>query len=358
MRNNPHLHEKHLLEAVRQKILTAEQMEAVMALSRTMTASGDGSPDLGWIANVHGATAALAVAIPTIYLLAQMDRWDAVSLLLASVVCAVGSFALSRLARALGMGPVPQSVFLAGVGMFSFGIAASGVDMVFAHSFGHHMYEVIGDGDSLRMARHGSIVAGFVGMALSSLVLWRTTRAAPTGVPLGIAALVGPYALLELVRLTLHMGGDLPDREGTLVVLLLGAMIVAGAKVYERFNRTNADLSFWAMAVPLLPMGVAAMARIDRTAGEAVVWLVVGLIVGGLGLLWNRRALLAAGAMAVVCFPSFGLSEAHADENIVIGALIASVLAVVVAATGLRRFYLQRWMDARDARDDEKTAWM
>ena len=59
MRNVP-LHESHLLEAVRQKILSSDQMEQVLALARARPAGG-AIADVRWATVVQGLLASAAV---------------------------------------------------------------------------------------------------------------------------------------------------------------------------------------------------------------------------------------------------------------------------------------------------------
>lgn len=344
------------MEAVQRKIITVDQMESVMALSRTLSASGDGSPDLTWISAVHGAAAMLAVVSPAIYLLSQQEHLTGVEIVIASVACALGSLGLSRASKALGLGPIPESIFIAGGAVFAFGIGAGICDMLCADAFGH--------GYSMWMTeksvdRWRNWLAGDFAMVLAALALWRFKRAAPLGAPVALALLQAPVLLSEISRWTLmHGNGEMAERDGALWIAVMGVVSIGLAKLWETRGKTQPDVAFWLMSLPIVPMGIAGMIRMDHEAVETFGWVLFGLVVGALGLRWNRRSLLAAGAMSVVVFPAFGAAQAHAGENVVLFVLVISVVLVAAAAAGLRRHYVQRWMNAPDARDDLATVWM
>lgn len=338
MRDAP-LHESHLLEAVRKKVLTSQQMEEVMAIARS-TPAGGAVRDVGWATVVQGLIAGAALMGSGMGLLIDAhDHGADLGMAAYSAVGLVASLLIGQYLHRFSWGRVPGSIVRAGAAVWSFGLVLGLLSTVMPLD----RYAVLDDG---RFASSGTFqhrlcmafaLANLASIAVA-LGLWRFKRCAPA---LGIATV---HALM----LTLPLMEGTSARQEALIVLAAGGALFTMAFLGDRLSRGTVDGTFWVYPAAMFPMGVAALLRIDRDAGEVFVWLPLALLMGGLAYANGRRFPLIFSAMAVVIFPAFALSESHASSPFVIGALVASAAAVAAAVQVIRTRDLSRAAPAGD----------
>lgn len=354
MRNSPHLNERHLMEAVRRRVITEDQLHGILAVARSMAAAeGGAAPDLGWITAVHGLAAAAAVVCPALYLLAQVDKISGAGFALCAGALALVSLGGGVYLRKKGLGRVPAAILLAGAAVFAWGAGAGLYDALGAETFGRYLYWSGGNYELTRANREAAFLVGDavgIAVALALALRWRIAVAAAGA---SLAAVHGVIAGVE--RWGLH--GRMNDDSASVVLLGLGVVMLAGARLMEKRAKGPADPAFWVLTVGLAPLGVGALIRIDRSPGEVVVWLAVAALVAALGVLWSRRSYLAAAAMALMVYPAFACGEARLGEGTVVAALVLSAVAVVVGATLVRRHYVAAWLK-RPAAVEERSVWM
>ncbi|MEI8255104.1 MAG: hypothetical protein WCJ30_05465, partial [Deltaproteobacteria bacterium] len=125
MRNTPHLHERHLLEAIRQRVISQEQYEGIVAIVRSMDQREGGVlPDLGWQSVMQGVAAAFAVSIPGMYMLSRVQHYAPMEL---ATWCALGvalSLGAGTLLRRSRSSAIAASVLFAASAAFTWGLAA------------------------------------------------------------------------------------------------------------------------------------------------------------------------------------------------------------------------------------------
>lgn len=332
---NTLLHESHLLEAVRRKILSNDQMEQVLALARSSPAGG-AVADVRWATVVQGLIAAAAVMGSGIGILADVSDHGAD--FSHAVGCSLGLATFVGLAHILdrySWGRVPGSILRAGAAVWSFGIMIGLLSLVMPL----HRYVPPSSGADFYEGFEAFRARINLGFALSSgasgliaLAIWRFRRCAPA---MGVA---GAHAMMVIAMLVTSPSSSTyhsAEHQASLVLLAGGALFVV-ATVLDRLGRGPVDGAFWLYPVAMLPMGLAALTRIDRHEGEVVLWLPLALALGAVAYANGRRLPLLFSAMAVMIFPAFALGEARAPTGLVLGALIASALAVAVAVQLVR----------------------
>ena len=334
MRNSP-LHESHLLEAVRRKILSSDQMEQVLALARSTPADG-GVADVRWATVVQGLIATAAVMGAGLGIL--IDASDHGADLGTAAGCALGLAASLGLAHFLGRfswGRVPGSILRAGAAVWSFGVVVGLLSLVLPlqrhnpDAYGSDYYVAY---DSFRTQLNFAFALASGAAALVALGLWRFRRCAPA---LGLA---GGHCLFAVGMLGISPASRAlasPDDQA-LLILLAGGALFAVAAVRDRLPRGPVDGTFWLYPVALLPMGFAALMRLDRHSGEVLVWLPLALGLGAVAYASGRRFALLFTALATVIFPAFVLADEHAPAGVVIGALVACSALVAIAVQFVR----------------------
>jgi hypothetical protein len=332
MRNTP-LHESHLLEAVRRKILTSDQMEQVIALARSTPAEGHVA-DVRWATVVQGLIAGAAVMGSAMGIM--IDTADHGVTLGTAAYSALGLAAFVALAHYLNRfswGRVPASILRAGAAVWSFGV------VVGLLSLGLHLNRFDPDGrdyyvgyDAFRANLSVAYIAAGVASALVGAALWRFAR---TGPALGVAGahiMIGTAMAATSPSSPVHYSSN----GQALVVMAAGAVVFLAAVVLDRLPRRAVDGAFWLYPVAMFPMGIAALMRIDRHEAEVFFWLPLALALGGLAAAQGRRLPLVFSAAALVIFPAFALAESRAPAEAVIASLVASAAVIAVAVQLIR----------------------
>ncbi|MDB4931339.1 MAG: hypothetical protein JWM10_3823 [Myxococcaceae bacterium] len=333
MRNTP-LHESHLLEAVRRKILTSDQMEQVIALARSTPAEGQVA-DVRWATAVQGLIAGAAVMGSAMGIM--IDTSDHGVSLGVAAYSALGLAAFAALARYLdrfSWGRVPGSILRAGVAVWSFGVVVGLLSLALPLSRvtlaeGANYYDVY---ESFRANLSAAYVIAGVASALVAAALWRYAR---TGPALGLAGAHLIVAATMAATAPWSFGHYSSDAQA-LVVMAAGGAVFLGALVLDRRPRRAVDGAFWLYPVAMFAMGFAALMRIDRHDGEVFLWLPFALALGGLAAARGRRLPLLFSAAALVIFPAFALDDSHAPAEAVIAILVASATAVALGVQVVR----------------------
>lgn len=345
MRNTP-LHESHLLEAVRRKIVTSDQMEQVLALARSLPPDG-AVADVRWATVVQGLIAGAAVMGSGLGLL--IDVGDNGVTLGTAAYSAVGlavCLALSHYLGRFSWGRAPGSIVRAGAAVWSFGVFMGLLGLVIPLqrqvAYGSEYYGMY---DSFRTRLNTASALALLASGLVALGLWRLRRCAPA---LGVA---GMHAMLAVTMyVTSPASGTYHSApQQAIVVLLAGAALFAVASVLDRLPRGAVDGTFWLYPVAMFPMGCAAILRIDRHEGEVSIWLPLALALGAVAYANGRRLPLLFTAAATMIFPAFALAEARAPSPVVVGALAVSAAAVAAAVQLIRARDLRAHAAATEA---------
>lgn len=347
MRNTP-LHESHLLEAVRRKILSSDQMEQVLALSRSTPADG-AVADVRWATVVQGLIAAAAVMGSGLGIL--IDTSDNGANLGTAAYSALGlaaSLGLAHYLRRFSWGRVPGSILLAGSAVWSFGVVVGLLSLAMPlHRYNPGAYNAdyyVGY-QTFRSQINVAYALASGASALFAVGLWRFRRCAPAlGVAGGHVALAATMLLTSPASRTSYSATTV-----ALVMLAVCGALFAVAAILDRLPRGAVDGTFWLYPVAMFPMGCAAIVRIDRHEGEVFVWLPVALALGAVAYAGGRRFPLLFSAVAAVAFPAFALAESHAPAALVIGALVAGSALVAVAVQLVRSRDLRAAAQASDA---------
>jgi len=349
---NTQLHESHLLEAVRRKILSNDQMEQVLALARSSPAGG-AVADVRWATVVQGLIAAAAVMGAGIGILA--DTSDHGADLSTAAGCLVGLAATLALAHVLdrySWGRVPGAILRSGAAVWSFGVVLGLLSLVIPlerfHP-GEYGAEYHRGFEDFRARLNLAFALSSGASALLALGLWRFRRCAPA---LGIA---GAHVMMAVAMLATSPSSPsyYSSDQQALLVMLAGASVFAVATVLDRLSRGPVDGAFWLYPAAMFPMGIAALMRIDRHEGEVLFWLPVALALGAVAYANGRRFPLLFSGMAAMIFPAFAMGELRAPAGLVVGTLGVSAVAVAVAVQLVR---------ARDLRgvattDEARSIW-
>lgn len=337
MRDTP-LHESHLLEAVRRKVLSSQQMEEVLAIARSTPAGGT-VRDVGWATVVQGLIAGAAVMGSGMGILIDAgDHGADLGMAAYSAVGLVASLIIGQYLHRYSWGRVPGSIVRAGAAVWSFGLVLGLLSRVMPLERYSEVYDgrFVGSGYTDRL--HAAFAIASLASILVALGLWRARRCAPA---LGIATV---HALM----LTLPLMEGTNSRQEALIVMAAGGALFITAFLSDRLSRGPVDGRFWVYPAAMFPMGFAALLRIDRNEGEVFVWLPLALFMGGLAYANGRRFPLIFSAIATVIFPAFALAESHAPSAVVLGALVASAAAVAAAVQVIRTRDLTRAAPAGD----------
>jgi hypothetical protein len=345
------LHESHLLEAVRRKIVTSDQMEQVIALARSLPADGRVA-DVRWATTVQGLVAGAAVLGSAMGIMIDTaDHGANLGVAAYSAAGLVGFLGLAHLLGRYSWGRVPGSILRAGAAVWSFGLVVGLLSLVLpldrsATAIAADYY--IGY-EAFRAALSAAYVAAGVVSAVVAAALWRYARSGPA---LGVA---GAHLIVTAIMAATAPGcfAHTSSDSQALVVMLAAGAVFALAVVLDRLPRRAVDGAFWLYPVAMFPMGCAALTRIDRHEGEVFLWLPLALALGAVGAARGRRLPLLFSAAALVIFPAFALADAHAPSGAVIAALVASAFAVALGAQALRA----RDLRAGAAADESPSVW-
>jgi hypothetical protein len=347
MRETPHVHERHLLEAVRQKVISHEQYDGILAIVRTMAhAEGTAAPDLGWISLLQAGAAGAAVGVPGIYLLDRLRYLAPVDLIGWSLLGALFSFSVGALLRSQRSALIAANVLFAAGVAFTWGLFVGAHAATFHTTLGDHYDFVLTVAESKR--RVDALLVGDLGLlAVAALVFarWKTpVVAAPATMAFVHFVVEGAH------RFVTPYDVSFGERDAVPWIALAGVIALVVGRAIDRKDRRREDYAFWMHLVGLLSLGFAFTSRIFRVEDEALVWSIAALVVIGLGVWWNRRVYLACGATAFLFWPALGLRQGNAPA-LMIGAFVFSSIALAVFTTWLRG----RWATLA-AKDRERTA--
>ena len=342
MRTNTVLQERHLIEAVRQQVITHDQMEGILAIARSAArAEGAAAPDLRWIGYLQGAIVAIAslgvAAWNNDHVWSTSPDELFVRALVATAVFGGLGLALWRFRWA----EVPASLLLTGAAMQTWGLGAS----LYQFARGRPVSEDWtrfneGYSPSLRMW-------GFVMVALVSLAVWRWKRAAPA---LGMAAVSAIMAGLFAMEGASTMATSA-------LVGVCSAGLIALTLVLDRRGRAGPDGGFWLSFVGLGGLGVCAIEVIDREPVWGVFFLALSVVVGGLGFYARRVTWLWAAGAALLGLPAFAVAEARLGDAAVGVVLILGAAFVAGMAHKLRRHMLTTWLEDPSRADEDRSIW-
>lgn len=356
MRTHYHLQERHLLESVQRKIITHEQMEAILALARSMAPTETGpAPDAGWVTVIQGTVTVLVlggIALGHFMNLHHYAPWTILAL--SALYFALSLSAAIYLRRRTGGLRQIGALFAAGAAMFTWGLGAGLWAAVQSpRAFG--LWEYAESYNSITMARLEAYLAGDATVVLMALVL---------GLKLNVPATasVGSVAFIHLVmgsaeRWHLAHGGDfLPAAAQVPVLLLLGATMLAIASLIDWRWKSSYDPAFWIHLSGLAVLGTAAVIRIDTNPPEGLLWIALTIFVIVMGVHWQRWPYLIAGAVGLLVLPCITIAESHFPRPAPLVSLVLSLVVVALGATWFHRYRLRQWLQNPTAQTD-RTVW-
>lgn len=341
MRTNTVLQERHLIEAVRQQVITHDQMEGILAIARSANrAEALAAPDLRWIGYLQGAIVAIASLGVAVWNNDHIWSTAPAELFVRALVATAVFGALGLALRRFRWAEVPASLLLAGAAMQTWGLGASLYQFVRGPASAHWTSFYEGYSSSLRMC-------GFVMVALVSLVVWRWKRAAPA---LGMAAVSGIMAVLFAREGASSM-------ETSAVVGPCAAGLIVLTLVLDRARRSGPDGGFWLSLVGLGGLGACAIDVIDHEPVFGVFFVALSAVIGGLGIYARRVTWLWAAGAALIGLPAFAAAEARLGDAAVGLALIVGATFVAGAAHKLRRHMLTSWVEDPSRIDEDRSIW-
>lgn len=357
MRSQVFVQEQHLLEAVRRKVITEEQMQQVLSLARSM-GQRSGAPDLSWLTVVQSVVVAGIALGPVIPAMQRLHHGHAAESLVYSVIAVAGLLTAAHLIRRFGLGKAPAGIAAAGAALWCFGFGVSIVGTVvhpdaFRSDYGYWLNAAVDYSTRQQQMQFGYLM-GDLTMLLGAMAIGIVGRFPATASAGALAVLLGFVHASEWFARANH--GHVSKDEAS--VLLMGATIVllgAGALLRRATRHSRFDPSFWVHTVGIMPLGVAGIMMIDREAAMTLPWLAVAICVVGAGVYFDRKSFIVAGAAAMLFYLPFGAAEARLGETGV--GLAFSVAAMMVAATVLivRKIYTVR--ATRDSDELEQTVW-
>lgn len=335
MRAQRPVSDAHMAEAVRRGVITAEQMEALLALARSEATPGEARlPDLRWTAVVSALAATVAVLAPGFAMLLDIGADDltvAGASAAALVVCAIAG----RVVRVRGWGRAPAAVLTAGVAPYAGGVALGlvrlglervGVPTTLGFGYGAQQPQPF-----LQFYRGVAIqilVATLVA-TLAGAAIWRARRVGPT---LAVSGFFLPFVVMAAGRVVWPLASMTPFRLAVVATSVLSLAIAAGRSVRGRGEGVDGT-SWW-------ELGAFAAAAVSITAGFSdglggvALWTPAALLVGALGL-WSRRwTYQLAGTLGLLWFLGLGLWR---EPMAVRAAALVGVCALVATATQWQR---------------------
>jgi hypothetical protein len=313
MRAQRPVSDAHMAEAVRRGVITAEQMEALLALARSEASPGGALPDLRWTGVVSALAATVAVLAPGLALLFEARSHDELGLAGASGAALVAFGLSGSLARARGWGRAPAAILTAGVAPYAGGVA---------------MFLVCLAPEHWGMARQTAVttlVAILVGLAL-----WRSRRVGPA---LAVAGFCLPFAVMAAVRLGWPGETMTLFRMTVLATSLLSLAVASARPSWGR--RGGVDGTSWWELGTFAAAALSVTAGFDEGLGGIAVWAPVALLVAALGLLRHRWTYQLAGTLGLLWFLGLGLHDA--SMAVQSGALVGFCVLVATATQWQRR---------------------
>lgn len=356
MRNQVFVQEQHLLEAVRRKVINETQMQEVLSISRAMGQQRN-PIDLGWITGVQSVIIGGVAVVPALIALERMRRNAPSESLLYSLVAVFGLLFASWLIRSRGLGKAPAGIAAAGASLWCWGIGASLAGMfLFPHAFGssdgYSSYEV--DYRVSIAQRHYVFLAGDLAMLLGSLAIGRVLRMPTTAATAALAMVAGVVNWVEASERTRN--AYVSDSQASVMLLVASALTLAiGAGVQHFTRKSRLDPAFWLFSVGIVPLGFAGAIMIDKDAGMALPWTLAAAATIAAGVYFDRKAIIVAGATALLFYPPFGAAEAHMGDGAVGMAFTVSAILVAVAVMIVRTVYVAR--AAQSDASNEQDVW-
>jgi hypothetical protein len=350
MRGSPIIQERHLAEAVRRKVITHDQAEGILAVARNSPSEGEQqAPDLGWIGALQGLLAAGLVVFAMVGVSDSDTLRRPVAALARSLLLAVPLLGAGLWLRRFRWAAIPSSVLTAGaaVPLWAFGAGVAtlcgvGVDSTWKYAL---LYPY-------------AVAWGMVLVTATSLVLWRTLRVGPSLGVASAAVVTGTVVTVERYCNAHGLWGWSTRTAAMAAMAAVGALLAGLAALGNRGRPDRADGAFWAALPALGALGISAAERVNRSAGEALVWTLAALGVGCLGFKLERRAWLLCSAAGVLFYPAFGFSEARAGTTVVWTVFGLSAAAVALGAHLLRRRALERWSQGlAGAHEEPRSVW-
>jgi len=352
MRNSPHVHERHLLEAIRQRVITQEQYEGIVAIVRSMAhADGETVADLGWLSVMQGLAAATGVGIPGLYLLKSIERFSPSEVTGWSLLGALLTLGAGLFLRRTRSSAIAASVLLAGCAAFTWGVAAGGVAQVLHADFWNSGVPAL----ALVSDSHASLDAQLTGdlaVMLAASVLIGRLGAAAAAAPATLAFV--HFAVQSVHRFAIPYDSYFGERKMAPFIAAAGLVAMLIARVLDRKYRGRVDAAFWVHTFGLLSLGCGLTTRIDREPGESLVWSLAALAVIAAGVRWNRRVYLLCGSLAWTFWPAMMFMHGSSQEGAAIGAFVFSAVTIAIMATWLRA----NWSRLAPAQHEVRTVWV
>jgi hypothetical protein len=347
-----HLQERHLAEAVRRKVITDSQREALLALARSMAAAeGGAAPDLGWIDLVQGTVAAAAAGVFAIWLLDNLYRLSPVALLAYSLAATACLWGLGFAIRRTGQGRIAAAVLTTGAIAFSWAVGAGVCTLAMAYAGGISDIRYVRGFNGVPMLVHA---AGDLAVLCVALVVGLWCRLASAAAPAAIAAACLGYVAVAFLSDVTAAASRIEESSWFLVSVAVG--MLGAARVWDRRYRGRLDPAFWLHATGLVLLEQAAATGIHASPRAVFAWTVIAVAIAWLGLRWDRRIYPIAAGAALIWFATSAAGRAGWRDSAGIGVLFASCLLVLVAAAWLRRRYLALWL-ADAGRQLDRSVW-
>ncbi|MFO0624801.1 MAG: hypothetical protein U0325_04230 [Polyangiales bacterium] len=327
---NTLLHERHLLEAVRQGVISQSQAEALLNLARTEAGGAGRLADTSWLGLAQAAVAAVVVGGVCVATVDHPWRTPA-GLELAQSLGAAALFLGAGLAlRRWRVAEAPAAVLLGGAVLQLLGVG-HGVARLF-QPFAYPSQNV---------------EWGFIPVFVAGLAMWRALRVGPALAAVGMAVVAFS---MEAARGLLGFHGH--QRE-IVAFGLAGVTLTAASLWMDRAkNRSPVDGGFWLSLGGALCLALSGAETVDREPVMAVPALLVALLVGHLALQRRRRVLLGLVGMALFALPPFAAAEARWGDTAVAVAALLSAVGVSVGAHFARKALFAAGDDA-----DDRSVW-
>ncbi len=332
MRMNTLLHERHLLEAVRQGVISQTQAEALLNLARTEAGGAGRVPDTSWLGLAQAAMSAVVVGGVCVAIVGHPYRTPA-GLELTAALSAGGLFLGAGLAlRRWRVAEAPAAVLLGGAVLQLLGV-------------GHGVARLLHPD----VAPSHNVEWGFAPVFLAGLAMWRGMRVGPALAAAGLAVVAFS---LEGARSALGFYGY--QRE-IVAFALAGITLTAASLWMDRAkNRPPVDGAFWLSLGGAMSLAIGGAELVDREPGMALPAAIVALLVGGLALKRRRRVLLGMVGVSLFALPSFAAAEARLGDTAVAFTMLVSALIVGVGAHFARKALFAQ---AAAGDDDDRSVW-
>lgn len=332
MRMNTLLHERHLLEAVRQGVISQTQAESLLNLARTEAGGAGRVPDTSWLGLAQAAVAAAVVGGVCVASVDHPWRTPAGLELMQSLGAGVLFLAVGLTLRRMRTAEAPAAVLLGGAVLQLLGVG---------HALARLLHPFVSPSHNVEW--------GFVPVFLAGLAMWRGMRVGPA---LAVAGLAVVAFSLEASR---EMLGFYGYRREIVAFTLAGAALMAASLWMDRAKiRPPVDGGFWLSLGGAMSLAIAGAELIDREPAMFVPAAIVALAVGHLALKRRRRVLLAMVGAALFALPPFAAAEARLGDTAVAFALLVGALVVGVGAHFARKALFAQ---AATGDDDDRSVW-